>query len=169
MPKHTLARWTPNEDGFLKANYRAIPVSALAKRLKRSPKATRTRLERLGYRLASLPRNSPKPKIIRRKYLGWHMDGYGRKIISVKGRGPVAHHRLIIEQEVGRRLLRTEHVHHINGDKQDNRIGNLHLFPDAGGHMACHRSLEAVIAVLLDRGIVEFNRNKGRYELCKTQ
>jgi len=40
-------------------------------------------------------------------------------------------HRKIMEQHLGRRLQRLEFVHHINGDKQDNRLENLQLMSSA--------------------------------------
>jgi len=50
-------------------------------------------------------------------------------------RGYVLEHRLIVAQSVGRCLLNSEVVHHINGDKGDNRLGNLELLPHLASHL----------------------------------
>ncbi len=44
-------------------------------------------------------------------------------------RGYVAEHRLIVSASIGRPLLRSEHVHHQDGNRQNNDPANLVLLP----------------------------------------
>lgn len=50
--------------------------------------------------------------------------------------GYVREHRLVVEQHLGRYLLPTEVVHHIDGNKQNNTPENLEVFGSNAEHLA---------------------------------
>ena len=57
--------------------------------------------------------------------------------ISVNGRS-IKFHRYVIEKEIGRKLLETEIVHHIDNNPNNNDINNLKLFANASEHQKHH-------------------------------
>ncbi len=67
-----------------------------------------------------------------------HIKRHGYVYLSVPSRvtgvkHAVLEHRYVMEQHIGRKLRPEETVHHINGNRQDNRIDNLELFSSRHG------------------------------------
>jgi nitrogen regulatory protein PII len=55
-----------------------------------------------------------------------HTNKVGYRIVRHNGRSCLEH-RVVMERHLGRKLLKEENVHHINGVKDDNRLENLTL------------------------------------------
>lgn len=67
-------------------------------------------------------------------YIVEYKKGYNKK-------GNIKQHRRIMEEYLERKLTADEVVHHINGDKTDNRIENLQVLK-RGEHNRLHRKAE---------------------------
>ena len=81
--------------------------------------------------------NSPKGPSSPLWKQGIKLDKGGYIMIRKSG-GYIREHRLIMEQHLGRSLKDNEIVHHINGNKQDNRLENLELTTRSLHHINNH-------------------------------
>lgn len=79
----------------------------------------------------------------------------------------VPEHRDIAAKSLGRELTDYERVHHINGRKRDNDPSNLYVCESDGAHSRAHHSILGLLAPLLERGVIEFDRAEGVYRLCE--
>ena len=59
--------------------------------------------------------------------------------------GYVFEHRLVMEANLGRLLTKEENIHHIDFDKANNKIENLHLFSSNSEHRKYHEFLKNIV------------------------
>lgn len=65
-------------------------------------------------------------------------------------------HRWVLEDYLGRRLLPTEVVHHINFDKTDNRVENLWLYSSKSEHTREHCHYNSIRKSLASNEVIKF-------------
>jgi len=97
--------------------------------------------------------------------------GYMRIFINGKR---ILEHRYIMEKHLGRKLKKKERVHHINGNKTDNRIENLELFRNQSSHIKKYhkKTWEKRIksprytAKIISKVILHTSQPTGTYKQC---
>lgn len=120
--------------------HKNIRVTEIAKMLRRNPKAIYGLMDRMN--IPRQPRNSFQKGEQNHSWKGGRYidnDGYVLVLATdhpfANAQGYVREHRLVVENQIGRFLQPLEVVHHIDGDKQNNRIDNLQLFRTNGEHL----------------------------------
>ncbi len=78
----------------------------------------------------------------------------------------IREHIFVMECHLKRRLTKGEIVHHIDGNKRNNKLENLFLTTVAE-HNKLHAESESIIFELVKQGLIIFNRDTARYELVQ--
>lgn len=113
----------PCRDSYNEARARKIPCRQCGSRTGRS--VTGASASELCHECRHAARRRAR-RPPRRTGRTWAKDGY--LFAYVPGRGRIPAHRLVMELHLGRALLKSESVHHKNGDRADNRLTNLEMW-----------------------------------------
>lgn len=161
--RRTAHRFTPEEDAFLRERAGKQLAREIAGQLGRPLTSIWQRAAKLGFSL--------KVKGNHGGYTdtkGYPVVEFPRKSLEPRDKRQwQREHTVVARGILGRDLDVGECVHHINIDKHDNRPENLHVFAGNSEHLRAHASLNALVKPLLDDGIIAFNRDTERYELCE--
>jgi len=77
-------------------------------------------------------------------------------------------HTKIVEEALDRKLTETEVVHHVDGDKKNNNIDNLHVFENQKRHMLSHSSIQSLAFELVKSGKIKFDVDTEKYYLNRS-
>jgi len=97
------------------------------------------------------------------KARGWRINSCGYAEFTRGDLQNVLVHRFVVEAHIGRKLLPTECVHHIDGNKLNNDISNLEIMTFEK-HAKVHRLEEAALGLIRKR---DAYGRFGKEKLCK--
>lgn len=77
--------------------------------------------------------------------------------------GYILEHRMVMEAFIGRKLLPTEIIHHIDGKKSNNDIDNLLLCSSNREHILVHSAMEVFLEKLIREGKAYYDKEKKEF------
>lgn len=163
MSKKGDKHYTKQECQFIVNNFNSMSFKELAEKLNRKASSIASKCRRLG--LITVDGNGSSKRVGKlngnwKGGLSYLESGYVRD--NVKGKNV---HTVVMEEELGRKLINKEMIHHIDGIKHNNHLSNLVLCSNASEHRHLHCSLERAAFALVRQGLIKFDRDSGNYYL----
>ena len=148
--------WSAEEKQYLLEHYETTPIQECSNYLNRTYQGIRGQAQRLKltYKRYGAANGNWKGG------LSYLKSGYVRNNVTNKNI-----HTETIEEYLGRKLIKGEIIHHIDGDKSNNKLENLLLCESISEHRKLHGSLEKAAYEFVKSGRIKFLRDERRYIL----
>jgi len=144
--------WTKENIEFLKNNYIYKEYQEIAKQLGEN------------FTKAIVYNKIRQLNLPRKNYIMSHkikIDEYGYKYYN-DGNKRIFTHREKIEKSIGRKLMSSETIHHIDCNKNNDDLENLFLC-SSSKHKRLHYQLENISRELIKMGYIKFDKKKEEY------
>ena len=147
-------------DKTIISDYKSISSVEMAKKYGVARGTVCKHLKRLGITRPLKGLNSRNCKrngeVIKTGYPVLHLPKHHR----ASAVGYVFKHILEIEKHYGKTPLKTEPIHHIDMDRLNYNINNLHLCKNNSTHQQLHASLNKIVSKLIKKGTIKFKDGK---------
>ena len=149
--------WTQEEIDFLKNNYFKYTVKELSEILQRTESSiTGKKFElNLNNKYEKIKENGGKVYFQNGREYYLYYDKKSNKL--------TAYHRKKYEEYYNIKLKKENKIHHIDGNKKNNKMSNLFLCEDTSHHRKIHCQLQKISYELIREGIIQFDKEKGLY------
>ena len=117
-------------------------------------------LRRLGITRPESGVNSRNRRFDRKQYRSGYPVTFSPDHPRANHLGYVFDHLLVMEKAMGKTPIKGKPIHHIDMDRMNYNIKNLHLCKSNSEHQQLHSSLDKVVSKLIKNGIIKFKDGK---------
>ena len=107
----------------------------------------------------------PKLLAVRNGYVFIYKPDHPKSRKEAPGYGYIREHRYIMGNHLKRLLTDSEVIHHIDGNKSNNKLSNLLLCKNAREHSRVHTMMEAFVEKLIKERKAYYDRRKKEFFL----
>lgn len=104
-----------------------------------------------------------KNRVWRKGYIYLYLPNHPSSRKIPPDYGYVREHQVVMEEHIGRQMVSGEQIHHIDGDKSNNKLENLVLCANTRDHLEIHNQMEIFVEKLIREGKVYYEKENRQF------